>query len=106
MIQLPVAFVSRLLVEKKIESESGEEENLIACLDVRTAGDPDREDVFYTHMTPRELSSRLADMGTPTGRHSIATWLDDAGIHHRQIAKVLPGGGHEDRDVQFVRIGN
>jgi len=74
-------------------------------LDVRTAGDPDKEDVFYTHMTPRELSSRLADMGTPTGRDAIATWLDDAGIRHRQIAKVLAGGEHEDRDAQFVRIG-
>lgn len=56
-------------------------------------------------MTPRELSSQLAAMGTPTGRDSIATWLDDAGIRHRQIAKVLPGGEHEDRDVQFSRIG-
>jgi hypothetical protein len=72
---------------------------------VRTAGDPDKEDVFYTHMTPKELSCRLAQMGTPTGRDSIATWLDDAGIRHRQIAKVLAGGQHEDRDAQFVRIG-
>ena len=68
---------------------------------MRIAGDPDREDVFYTHMTPRELSSRLSDLGTPTGRDSIATWLEDAGIRHRQMAKVLPGGEHEDRDAQF-----
>lgn len=74
-------------------------------MEVRTAGDPDKEDVFYTHMTPRELSSRLAEMGTPTGRDSIATWLDDAEIRHRQIAKVLPGGEHKDRDAQFCRIG-
>ncbi len=44
-------------------------------------------------------------MGTPTGRDSIATWLDAAGIRHRQIAKVLVGGDHEDRDAQFCRIG-
>ena len=56
-------------------------------------------------MTPRELSSRLAEMGTPAGRDSIATWLYDCGIRHRQIAKVLAGGEHEDRDTQFVRIG-
>lgn len=74
-------------------------------MEVRTAGDPDKEDVVYTHMTPRELSSRLAEMGTPTGRDSIATWLDDAEIRHRQIAKVLPGGEHKDRDAQFCRIG-
>ncbi|MGB7345430.1 MAG: hypothetical protein WBD20_14545 [Pirellulaceae bacterium] len=98
-------FVSRVLVEKKIESESAEEENLIACLEVRTAGDPDKEDVFSTHMTPREFLSRLADKGTPTGRDSITTWLNDAGIRHRQIAKVLPGGEHENRNAQFGRIG-
>ena len=56
-------------------------------------------------MTPRELSSRLAKMGTPAGRDSITTWLHDAGIRHRQISKVLTGGEHVDRDAQFCRIG-
>jgi len=75
--------------KKKIESESPEEENLISCLDVRTAGDPDKEDIVYTYWTPRELSSRLASMGTPVGRDAIATWLEDAGIRRRQIANVV-----------------
>ena len=43
--------------------------------------------------------------GTPVGRDAIATWLDDAGIRHRQIAKTLAGGEHADRDAQFCRIG-
>lgn len=85
--------------------DSAEEENLIGCLDVRTAGDPDEEDLFFTHMTPRELSCMLSDKGTPVGRDAIASWLDEAGIRHRQIAKTLAGGEHEDRDAQFGRIG-
>ena len=44
-------------------------------------------------------------MGTPVGRDAIATWLQDAGIRHRQIRKDLPGGEHADRDAQFCRIG-
>lgn len=44
-------------------------------------------------------------MGTPTGRDSIATWLEEAGIRYRKMAKVLAGGEHEDRDAQFHRIG-
>jgi len=45
-------------------------------------------------------------MGTPVGRDAIATWLDDAEIRHRQIAKQLSGGEHADRDAQFCRIGD
>ncbi len=51
-------------------------------------------------MTPRELSAELAEMGTPVGRDAIATWLDDAGIRHRQIAKTLSGGEHADDVAQ------
>ena len=72
---------------------------------MRTAGDPDQEDLVYTHMTPRELSAALTEMGTPVGRDAIASWLEDAGIRHRKIAKTLAGGEHADRDAQFCRIG-
>lgn len=60
--------------------------------------------MFFTHMTPRELSSVLDKRGTPVGRDAIATWLDEAGIRHRQIVKKLAGGEHVDRDAQFCRI--
>ena len=72
---------------------------------MRTGGDPDDEAVFFTHMTPRELSIVLVEKGTPVGRDAIATWLEDAGIRYRQIAKTLTGGMHPDRDAQFRRIG-
>ncbi len=77
---------------------------MIACLQVRTAGDPDDEDIIYTDLSPQDLAERLADMGTPVGRDAIANWLDDAGIRLRQIRKNLAGGEHPDRDAQFARI--
>jgi hypothetical protein len=73
-------------------------------LEVRTAGDPDEEDVIFTDLSPRELSERLEQMGTPVGRDAIATWLDEAGIRLRQIRKDIPGGEHPDRNAQFERI--
>lgn len=85
-------------------SESAEEENLIDCLEVRTAGDPDEEDIIFTDLSPRDLSHRISKMGTPVGYDAIATWLSDAGIRFRQIRKDLPGGEHADRDAQFCRI--
>ena len=90
--------------KKKIESESSEEENLISCLEVRTAGDPDEEDIVFTDLSPRSLAERLDEMGTPVGRDAITTWLDEAGIRLRQIRKDIPGGEHPDRNVQFERI--
>lgn len=72
---------------------------------MRTAGDPDQEAVIFTYLSPRELSDLLTDIGTPVGRDAIATWLEDAGIRHRKIAKTLAGGRHPDRDAQFRRIG-
>ena len=97
-------FVVRALVVKQIEPESATEENLIACLEVRTAGDPDEEDLVFTNLTARELSGSLNRMGTPVGRDAINTWLDDAGIRFRQIRKDVAGGEHPDRNAQFERI--
>jgi len=54
--------------KKKIASKSSEEENLISCLEVRTAGDPDDEDIVFTDLSPRILSGHLEAMGTPVER--------------------------------------
>lgn len=78
--------------------------NLLQCLEVRTAGDPDDEDIVYTDLSPQDLSVRLGEMGTPVGRDAIANWLDEAGIRLRQIRKDLAGGEHPDRNAQFERI--
>lgn len=71
---------------------------------MRTAGDPDEEDIVYTDLSPQDLSDLLGEMGTPVGRDAIANWLDDAGIRQRQIRKDLVGGEHPDRNAQFERI--
>lgn len=91
-------------VEKKIESESQAEEQLIACLEVRTAGDPDDEDIVFTDLSPQNLSDKLAEKGILVGRDAIDQWLNDAGIRRRAIRKDIAGGEHPDRDPQFLRI--
>jgi hypothetical protein len=77
---------------------------LIQCIEFRTAGDPDEEDIVYTDLSPQDLSERLSKMGTPVGKDAIAQWLEDAGIRRRQIRKDIPGGEHPDRNRQFERI--
>lgn len=76
----------------------------MSCLEVRTAGDPDDEEIVFTSLTSRELSTALNEMGTPVGCDAIDTWLDNAGIRFRQIRKDLAGGEHPDRHAQFERI--
>jgi len=95
---------SRCGAKKKIESKSSEEENLTSLLEVRTAGDPDDEDLVFTDLSPRILADRLEGMGTPVGRDAIATWLDETEIRLRQIRKDIPGGEHPDRNAPFERI--
>lgn len=36
-----------------------------------TAGDPMREGVLWTNLSRREISRRLAEMGTPASRHTV-----------------------------------
>jgi hypothetical protein len=78
---------------------------LTACLEVRTAGDPDDEDIVFTDLSPQNLSDILAEAGIFVGRDAIDQWLNDEGIRRRQIRKDLAGGEHPDRDSQFLRIG-
>ena len=106
MIRLPDDRGALAEGEIKIDSESPVELNLISCLEVRTAGDPDKEDLIFTDLSPQELADRLDAMGTPVGRDAVATWLDDAGIRRHQIRKDLAGGEHPDRDGQFNRIAD
>jgi hypothetical protein len=61
-------------------------------LEVRSAGDPDEEDLIFTDLSPAALSDRLQAMGTPVGEDAIRTWLDDADIRQRQIRKDCPVG--------------
>jgi len=94
----------RGLVEKKVESEPELEQNLKSVLEVRTAGDPDEQDVLWTDLSPRLIADAVTDMGTPVSPPVVRDWLDDEGLALHKIAKVLEGGQSPDRDAQFMRI--
>lgn len=79
---------------------------MIACLEVRTAGDPDDEDIFFTDLSPQAISDILAAGDIAVGRDAIDEWLRDAGIRRRQIRKDLAGGEHPNRNQQFLRIAD
>ncbi len=55
---------------------------------MRSAGDPDEEDVVFTDLSPASLAEQLHAMGTPVGADAIRDWLEEADIRHRQIRKT------------------
>ena len=73
-------------------------------LEVRTAGDPDDENVLWTDLSPPIIAEKMADMGTPVSPPVIRDWLENEGLRLRQIAKTVEGGQSPDRDAQFQRI--
>jgi hypothetical protein len=78
--------------------------NLKSVLEIRIAGDPDEEDFVWTDYSPSQISTVVADMGTPVSPPVVQNWLTDQGLSQRKIAKVLPGGASADREAQFERI--
>lgn len=71
----------------------------------RTAGDPMRDDVTWTDLTPRQISRYLAEEEqTDVPPAIVRRILDTLGYGLRKIAKVLPGKESPDRDRQFCRI--
>jgi hypothetical protein len=52
------------------------EDHLISLLDVRTAGDPDDEDIIFTDLSPATLADRMAALGTLVCRARFGTgWM-------------------------------
>lgn len=90
--------------KKKIEAEPRLEQNLKSVLEVRTAGDPDEEEVAWTEFSPSQIAEKVAEMGTPVSPHVVRDWLEEEGLALHKIAKVLAGGQSPDRDAQFQRI--
>lgn len=71
----------------------------------RTAGDPMREDVTWTDLTPPEISRRLDEAHqTQVSPSIVRRILEQLEYRVRKIAKVLPGKASPDRDRQFRRI--
>lgn len=75
-----------------------------AVLEDHTAGDPMREQVIWTDLTPREIGEALMEKDLYVSERVIRQLLEDAGYRRRQIQKYLDMGSHEDRNAQFENI--
>jgi Rhodopirellula transposase DDE domain len=72
----------------------------------RTAGDPMRQDVVWTDVTPQEISHSLREHGVCAGPRIVRRLLDGRGFARRQMLKVLPGGDSPYRDAQFRHLAH
>ena len=80
------------------------EENFLTVLRDHTAGDPLRADVKWTNLSRRQISRRLADLGTPAGRGVVGRLLHRHGFRRRQAVKKQTMGRHPERNAQFENI--
>ena len=72
----------------------------------RTAGDPMRQDVVWTDLTPQEISKSLQDRAVGAGPRIGRRILDGLGLARRQLLKVLPGGDSPHRGEQFRHLAH
>lgn len=63
-----------------------------------------REGVLWTNLSRREISRRLAEMGTPASRHTVHNLMKKHGLGQRKVRKKKSLGAHPDRDAQFQNI--
>jgi hypothetical protein len=81
------------------------EQNFLDVLRDHTAGDPMREQVKWTDLTRREISSLLAARGTPAGKRVVKRLLKKHGYVRRKARKSRTmGRRHPDRNAQFENI--
>jgi hypothetical protein len=72
----------------------------------RTAGDPMRQDVVWTDLTPQEISQSLQAQAVCAGPRIVRRMLDGLGLARRQMLKVLPGGASPPRREQFRHVAH
>src|SRR6266481_936067 len=70
----------------------------------RTAGDPMRQHVVWTDLTPQEIAKSLQEHSVCVAPRIVRRILDGLGLARRQIAKVLPGGDSPQRGAQFRHL--
>lgn len=63
-----------------------------------------REGVLWTNLSRREISRRLAELGTPASRHTVRKLMKQQGLGQRKVRKKKSMGAHPDRDAQFQNI--
>jgi len=73
-------------------------------LEDRTAGNPMRQEVVWTDLTPKEIRADLAERDLYVGVEVIRHLLRDEGYRRRQLVKYLDMGTHQDRNAQFENI--
>ena len=72
----------------------------------RTAGDPMRQDVVWTDVTPQEISKSLQAQAVCAGPRIVRRILDGLGLARRQMRKVLPGGDSPHRREPFHHLAH
>ena len=72
----------------------------------RIAGDPMRQAVVSTDLTPQEISQSLREHAVCAGPRIVRRILDGLGFARRQMLKVLPGGDSPHRDAQFRHLAH
>ena len=80
-------------------------ENFREVVKDHTAGDPQREEVVWTYLTPREIAEGLTDLGTPVCTDTARDLLVEFGFVRRQAQKKLAMGASPHRNAQFENIG-
>jgi len=70
----------------------------------RTAGDPMRQNVVWTDLTPQEMAKSLQEPSVCAAPRIVRRMLDGLGVARRQRAKVLPGGDSPYRGAQFRHL--
>jgi len=69
-----------------------------------TAGDPCREDYYWTDLCQTQIADQLTAMGTSVCSSTAKHLLDDFNFSKRKMLKNLPGGEVADRNTQFEHI--
>jgi len=80
------------------------EDNFVEVVADHTAGDPMREDLVWTYLTPPEIARHLDEMGTPVCADTVRKLLAEFGFHRRQAEKTKTMGRAPGRNEQFEII--
>ncbi len=80
------------------------EENLREVIHDHTAGDPAREDVVWTYLSPPEIAEQLESRGTPICADTVRDLLHELGFVQRKAQKRLSMGATPFRNEQFENI--
>lgn len=65
-----------------------------------------RADVKWTNLSRRQISRRLAQMGTPASKNIVSRLLWEHGYRRRKPQKKRTMGQHAERNAQFEKIAS